>query len=228
MKAMILAAGRGERMRPLTDSCPKPLLMINGKPLIVYHLESLCQAGITDIIVNVRYLAEQIQSYLGNGQAFGVNIVYSVETFELEVGGGINRALPLLGDQPFIVVNSDIWTDYPFAQLKPPKGLAHLVMVDNPQHHPKGDFNLKEGYLSRTQQLTTLTYSGISVLHPSLFQDAIPNTPFRLATFLDKAALSHSLTGEHFNGKWVDVGTIERLQFLEHLLAEKKNNLLTL
>lgn len=223
MKAMILAAGRGNRLRPLTDTCPKPLIKVCGKPLIVYHLENLKSAGFTDIVINVRYLGEKIQTALGNGQSFGVNIAYSVEDTELEVGGGICQALPLLGNSPFAIINGDIWTDYPFQTLKQKsKGLAYLVLVDNPAHNLKGDYAIIENnLLKRDQALQTFTYSGISVLHPDLFKEEEKGTSFRLAKCLDKAAQNNTLYGEYFGGTWTDVGTLERLQFLENSLCSQ-------
>lgn len=221
MQAMILAAGRGNRLRPLTDVTPKPLIEVKGKPLIVYHIEKLYQAGITDIVINVRYLGDKIQDYLGNGAAWGVKIQYSFESSELEVGGGIFNALSLLKKSPFIIVNGDIWTDYPFDSLKTKaKGLAYLVLVDNPSHNPKGDYYLEDtGLLSRQALLQSFTYSGISILHPDLFVDCTPGTSFRLAPLLDKAALQKKLYGEHYKGAWTDVGTIERLHNLENFLS---------
>ncbi len=220
-RAMILAAGRGNRLRPLTDHCPKPLIEAGQKPLIVYHIENLAKAGFTEIVINLCHLGEQIEAYLGNGSHFGVSIAYSVESSLLEVGGGICNALPLLGFDPFVIVNGDIWTDYPFARL-PRKlpGLAHLVMVDNPSHHEAGDFALQaNGQLSRENHQHTLTYSGISVLHPDLFKDCHSGSAFRLAPLLDKAILSQQLYGEHYQGAWTDVGTLDRLQSLENALA---------
>ncbi len=221
MRAMILAAGRGNRLRPLTDTCPKPLIKVCGKQLIVYHLENLANAGFTDIVINVRHLGEKIQAFLGNGHSFGVNIEYSVETTELEVGGGICNALPLLGNEPFAIVNGDIWTDYPLATLKTKsKGLAFLVLVKNPIHNEKGDFAIIEGNrLIRHSTLPTYTYCGVSVLHPQLFQEETRGSSFRLAVCLDKAILQQALYGEIYQGEWTDVGTIERLQSLEHSLS---------
>lgn len=220
---MILAAGRGNRLRPLTDSCPKPLIKVNSKPLIVYHLENLLRAGIREIVINLRYLGEQIQTYLGDGKKWGVEIAYSQEFTDLEVGGGILNALDLLGKDPFILVNGDIWTDYPLKTLPSSiKGLAHLVLVDNPLHNPQGDFTLmSNGFLSRKAEEVTLTYSGLAVLHPSLFSGYEQGTSFRLAPLLDKAASEQALYGEHYQGEWTDVGTIERLQELEKKLSLK-------
>lgn len=217
---MILAAGRGNRLRPLTDVTPKPLIEVRGKPLIVYHLENLHQAGINDIVINVRYLGDRIQDYLGNGARWGVKIQYSVESCELEVGGGINHALPLLNKSAFIIINGDIWTDYPLASLKSKaKGLAYLVLVDNPPHHLQGDYCLaQDGLLSRGSS-PAFTYSGISILHPALFADCLSGASFRLAPLLDKAAHTQKLFGEHYSGAWTDVGTIERLHQLENFLS---------
>ncbi len=221
MRAMILAAGRGTRLRPLTDTCPKPLIKVCDKSLIVYHLENLKLAGFSEVVINVRHLGEKIQAYLGNGHAFGLNIVYSVENEELEVGGGICQALPLLGEDPFVIVNGDIWTDYPFETLKhKAKGLAYLVLVQNPLHNTKGDFAIGENYLLiRSNLEPTYTYAGISVLHPHLFADATRGASFRLAPYLDKAIAQQGLYGEYYDGEWTDVGTLERLQFLEQSLS---------
>ncbi|MCS5710116.1 N-acetylmuramate alpha-1-phosphate uridylyltransferase MurU [Candidatus Berkiella aquae] len=220
MRAMILAAGRGNRLRPLTDHCPKPLVSVANKPLIVYHIENLALAGFKEIVINLFHLGEKIEQYLGNGAAWGVSIAYSHEPALLEVGGGICYALDLLGSQPFAIVNGDIWTDYPFAKLPhQPKGHAHLVLVDNPLHHLEGDFAIQaNGALSRETR-GTLTYSGIAVLHPALFANDTPGDIFRLSVVLDQAILAKQLYGEYYNGSWTDVGTIERLQSLENALA---------
>lgn len=220
-RAIILAAGRGNRLRPLTDHCPKPLVMVAQKPLIVYHIENLAKAGICEIVINLFHLGEQIEAYLGNGASLGVNIVYSKEASLLEVGGGICQALDLLGPEPFMVINGDIWTDYAFAELPQKlKGLAHLVMVDNPEHNLAGDFALQaNGQLHRQATPGTLTYSGISMLSPALFAGCVKGTAFRLAALFDKASLSRQLFGEYFNGAWTDVGTLERLQSLEMALT---------
>lgn len=221
-KAMILAAGRGTRLRPLTDEIPKPLIPVAGKPLIVYHIEALAAAGVKDIVINVSYQAKKIQAALGSGNAFGVNIHYSVEPDEggLETGGGIFNALPLLGENPFIVVNSDICTDYPFSQLfKPLHGLAHLVLVNNPPHHPEGDFGLSEQTVVSEGDVH-FTFSGIGLYHPKLFVDCQPGI-FRLAPLLKKAISQRMVSGEHHLGHWIDVGTLERLTEAETLLAQK-------
>lgn len=222
MKAMILAAGKGERMRPLTLHTPKPLVRAAGVPLIEYHLRALQTAGITDLVINHAWLGQQIEDHLGDGKALGLNIQYSPEGEPLETGGGIFRALPLLGDQPFLVVNGDIWTDCDFAFLKRPiGGLAHLVLVDNPEHHPDGDFALVNGQVCDDASLTRLTYSGIAVLHPDLFSGC-SDGPFKLAPLLRAAIADGQVTGEHFTGRWVDVGTLERLAEVEQLLAVQR------
>jgi MurNAc alpha-1-phosphate uridylyltransferase len=220
MKAMILAAGKGERMRPLTLHTPKPLIRAGGVPLIEYHLRALRDAGVTDVVINHAWLGQQIEDYLGDGRQLGLNIGYSPEGEPLETGGGIFRALPLLGDEPFVIVNGDIWTDYDFQRLrKPLSGLAHLVLIDNPAHNPGGDFSLLDGQVhNQSEQGSRLTYSGIAVLHPQLFA-ACTDGPFKLAPLL-RAAMDRGLvSGEYFDGHWVDVGTPERLAHVEHLIA---------
>lgn len=221
MKAMILAAGKGERLRPLTLHTPKPLVRAGGVPLIEYHLRALKRAGFTDVVINHAWLGQQIEDYLGDGLRLGLNIAYSPEGEPLETGGGIFRALPLLGDEPFLVVNGDIWTDCDFAPLKAPiKGLAHLVLVDNPLHHPTGDFALVGGEVRDDASLSRLTYSGIAVLHPQLFAGCSAGA-FKLAPLLRDAMGKGQVTGEHFTGRWVDVGTHERLAEVEQILAVK-------
>jgi MurNAc alpha-1-phosphate uridylyltransferase len=211
MKAMILAAGRGERMRPLTDETPKPLLRIGGQTLIEHHIHALTQAGITGLVINHAHLGEQIVKALGDGDAYGVSIRYSPEPgAALETGGGIHNALPLLGDAPFIVVNADIWTDYRFDGLpKAPAGLAHLVMVDNPAYHPDGDFSLSNGLLSQRGP-RMLTFSGIGVYRPELFTGCSPGA-FPLGPLLRTAMDRGEVSGEHYDGRWFDIGTPERL-----------------
>jgi len=211
MRAMILAAGRGERMRPLTDDTPKPLLRIGGQTLIERHVHGLAQAGINELVINHAHLGEQIVRALGDGGAYGVSIRYSPEgDAALETGGGIHNALPLLGDAPFIVVNADIWTDYAFDKLpQEPAGLAHLVMVDNPGHHPDGDFSLSCGQLS-PQGPNMLTFSGIGVYRPGLF-DGCSAGAFPLAPLLRAAMERDAVSGEHFAGRWFDIGSPERL-----------------
>ena len=220
MKAMILAAGKGERMRPLTLTTPKPLVPVAGVPLIVYHLRALAAAGFTEVVINHAWLGRQIEDYLGDGQRYGVHIRYSAEGEPLETGGGIFRALPLLGTEPFLVVNGDIWTDYSFANLpKTLAGLAHLVLVDNPGHNPGGDFALSVGSVREgTAETPQLTYSGIAIVHPHLFAGCRDGA-FKLAPLLRQAMTKGQVSGEYFSGHWIDVGTHERLADVERLLA---------
>lgn len=205
--AMILAAGRGERLRPYTDSCPKPLLEINAKPLIFYHLESLALAGINKVVVNLNWLGEQIEAVVGDGSQFGLSVIYSHESRVLEVAGGIVQALDLLEDR-FIVVNADIYTDYSFAKLRSITALAHLVLVTNPDHHQQGDFALNQGLLSNESE-HRLTFSGIAAYHRSFFERNAPGRR-ELAPLLRTAADKGIASGEIFAGNWVDVGTVER------------------
>lgn len=218
---MILAAGRGERMRPLTDHTPKPLLPVAGKPLIVHHLEALRAAGITELVINTGHLAEQLPATLGDGQAWDVHIIYSPEPPEaLETGGGIFQALSLLGPEPFLVVNGDIWTDYPFVRLPvAPTGLAHLVLVGNPPHHPQGDFVLAADGKVVEDGETKLTFSGISVLRPELFAGRTPGR-FPLGPLLRRALAARQVSGERHDGRWRDIGTPERLEELDRELRE--------
>ena len=215
---MILAAGRGERMRPLTDRVPKPLLQVGGKPLIVHLIDGLKRGGITDLVINVAHLASLIESHLGDGTALGVRITYSREPDgPLETGGGIHRALPLLSD-PFVVVNGDIWTDYPFAHLpRDISGKAHLVLVDNRAHHPDGDFALA-GDRVTADGAARLTYSGIGVYRPALFAHVVAGR-FPLAPLLRTAMAGLEVSGEHYRGGWEDIGTPERLHALDCELA---------
>ncbi len=218
---MILAAGRGERMKPLTLNTPKPLLPAGGKPLLQYHIEALAAASVRDIIINTGMHGEQIEAFFGNGVDFGVSIRYSHEgDAPLETGGGIRRALPLLGDAPFMVVNADIWTDYDFSRLPVnPAGLVHLVMVDNPQHHPQGDFALCGGRIGVHAE-SLLTYSGIGVYDPGLFRD-VQEEVFSLTPLLRKAIRAGCVTGEYYPGSWLDIGTPDRLTQLAQRLANK-------
>ena len=222
MKAMILAAGKGERMRPLTLHTPKPLVPVAGVPLIEYHLRALAQAGFTEVVVNHAWLGQQIEEHLGDGSRFALDIRYSAEGEPLETGGGIFKALALLGEDPFLLVNGDIWTDYDFTRLRAPlASLAHLVLVDNPGHHGTGDFCLDAGLVRDADgRDQTLTYSGISVLDPALFAGCQAGA-FKLAPLLRQAMASGQVTGEHHAGRWVDVGTLERLGEVERLLAER-------
>ncbi len=219
MKAMILAAGKGERLRPLTLHTPKPLVRVAGTPLIEFHVRALAAAGFTELVINHAWLGQQIEDYLGDGSRFGLRIAYSAEGEPLETGGGIFRALPLLGDEPFLVVNGDIWTDYDFATLRRPlEGLAHLVLVSNPAHHQAGDFRLHQGRVSdAVAGEPALTYSGIAVLHPRLFAGCQPGA-FKLAPLLRAAMADGQVSGEQHGGRWVDVGTHERLAEVEQLL----------
>ncbi len=221
MKAMILAAGKGERLRPLTLHTPKPLVRAGGVPLIEYHIRALAEVGIDELVINHAWLGEQIEAYLGDGRRLGVRIQYSAEGEPLETGGGIHRALPLLGAEPFIVVNGDIWTDYDFGALKRPlKGLAHLVLVDNPAHNLKGDFSLVDGCIG-DGDTATLTYSGIAVLSPQLFSGCNAGS-FKLAPLLRQAMAVGKLSGEHYRGRWIDVGTHERLAEVERTLEAQR------
>lgn len=215
MKAMILAAGRGERMRPLTDHTPKPLLKTGGKALIDYTLENLANAGFQEIVINIAHLGEQIKEHCGDGQRWQVSIVYSDEgETALETAGGIAKALPLLGDQPFLALNADVICDYPLAELRVKEvDLAHLVMIDNPPHHPEGDFSLNSSGILSEQGSHKLTYSGIGVYHPKLF-DNIPVAPLKLRPVLNQAIRDQRVSGEQFSGMWMDIGTPARLQSL--------------
>lgn len=213
---MLLAAGRGRRLGKLTDNIPKPLLKVGDKALIEYHIEALAKAGVKDIVINLSYLANKIISALGNGERYGVSIEYSYEPQEkgLETGGGIFQALPLLGKEPFIAVNSDISTDYPFEKLfTQTNSLAHIVLVNNPDFHPEGDFSLQNNILSR-QGEPKYTFAGIAVYHPDFFAGCKPGH-FSITPMLKAAADKGQLTGELYEGKWVDAGTQERLLFLQ-------------
>lgn len=217
VRAMILAAGRGERLRPLTDYIPKPLIDIAGQPLIAYHLRALATAGIHEVVINIAYLANQIRDSLRDGQQYGLRIHYSYETSALETGGGILQALPLFNDEPFIVVNGDVWTDYNFAEL-PNKlsGLAHLVLVNNPPHHHEGDFALINNKVDLSSS-HKLTFSGIAIYHPKLFT-GYAVSKIRLATILQPAILAGQISGEHYPGVWMDIGTPERLAAVREIV----------
>jgi len=216
MKAMILAAGRGQRMRPLSDYCPKPLLQVHGKPLLQYHIEALVNAGMTEIVINTCWLGEQIRAFCGDGARFGATIHFSDESpTALETAGGLRKALPLLGEQ-FVVINGDIHTDYDPAPLQAitlnREHCAHLVLVDNPAHHPEGDFALHNGFLA--SQGERLTFSGIGVYHASLFAGDKPAVE-ALGPILRKYCDQQRISAEHHKGHWSDVGTPERLQNLQ-------------
>ncbi|HJP03462.1 MAG: mannose-1-phosphate guanylyltransferase [Chromatiales bacterium] len=220
MKAMILAAGRGERMRPLTDTTPKALLKVGGRALIEYHIEALKAAGVVDIVVNLAWLGEQIVDYLGDGGHLGVKIVYSDEgVAALETGGGIFRALKVLGDEPFWVVNGDTHTSFTYSQPQPAgDSLAHLILVPNPEHNPGGDFVLA-GDRVQNSGGAAYTYSGIGVFSAGLFMGQTDGV-FPLAPLLRKAADDNCLTGELFEGLWSDVGTPERLKEVDKLIGK--------
>jgi MurNAc alpha-1-phosphate uridylyltransferase len=202
-------------MRPLTDTEPKPLLKAGGKALIVYQIETLRKAGFRELVINLGYRGAQIFQALQDGRRFGVSISYSQEPQNaLETGGGILHALPLLGKAPFVVMNGDIWSDYPFAKLPAdPDGLAHVVLVDNPPQHPTGDFVLGNGKIV-DKDLPRLTFSGISVLRPELFSECAPGR-FPLAPLLQQAICKGAVSGEHYRGAWYDIGTPERLHCLD-------------
>lgn len=232
MKALIFAAGLGERMRPLTDTTPKPLLQAGGRPLIAWHLERLAAAGTREVVVNTSWLAGQFPEALGDGSRWGLSIHYSNEgEVPLETGGGMWHALGVLGNDPFIALNGDVWSDYDFTRLpRHPPGDAHLVLVDNPGHNPGGDFALAADGTVRNSGSPMLTFAGIGVYRASLFDDwrrVIGDTPgaraepprFRLAPLLRAAIAEGQITGEHHRGRWTDVGTPERLAALDAGLA---------
>jgi MurNAc alpha-1-phosphate uridylyltransferase len=231
MKALILAAGLGERMRPLTNTTPKPLLIAGGKPLILWHLEKLAAIGVRDVVVNTSWLADQFPQQLGDGSRWDLRLHYSYEgATPLETGGGMCNALTLLGDGPFLALNGDIWTDYDFGRLpREPRGDAHLVLVDNPPQHPHGDFALHDGLVASDGE-PRLTFAGIGLYRPALFdgwRDIIGNAPgvdelpprFKLAPLLRAAMARGAATGEHHRGRWTDVGTPARLAQLDAELS---------
>jgi N-acetyl-alpha-D-muramate 1-phosphate uridylyltransferase len=218
MKAMILAAGRGERMRPLTDVTPKPLLKVGGKPLIVWHIERLAKAGVKEIVINHAHLGEQIENALGDGSQWDVCIQYSPEQIALETAGGIANALPLLGEEPFLVVNGDVFTDIDYANLTLQAAKhAHLVMVDNPTQHPNGDFALIDGQV-RVEGESKLTFSGVGVYHPNIFKEIVRGHAAKLAPLLRTAMTKGWVTGVKHCGVWHDIGTPERLKELDSVL----------
>ena len=226
IRALLLAAGRGERMRPLTDRLPKPLLVAGGKSLIVWQIERLAAAGIRELVVNHAHLGERLEAALGDGSRFGVRIAYSREGEALETAGGIARALGLLGAAPFIVASADIYTEYDYAQLIPVAGriasdpgrhAAHFVLVDNPPWHPRGDMGL-EG-LRVTRAGTMLTYGNISVFHPSIFGAIAPGAFLRLFPWAYSFVEEGRVSGEHFRGIWDNVGTPAQLEALDRRLS---------
>ena len=228
MKAMILAAGLGNRMRPLTLHTPKPLLEVGGKPLIVWHIEKLAAMGVNEIVINTAWLGEKLAQALGDGSQFGIKILWSHEGEGLETAGGIINALPLLGDEPFILVNGDVWTTMDFAPLlnvELGENLAHLVLVQNPEQHPNGDFTLADGKAyTFDQQISgeNLTFSGVSVIHPKMFA-GLEAGKRPLAPLLKAAMLENKIAASKLTGIWVDVGTPERLNALDLMIREGKS-----
>ncbi len=225
---MILAAGRGERMRPLTDHTPKPLLQVGGKALILWHLQNLGKAGFKQIVINHAHLGSQIEAALGDGSQWNLSIQYSAETVALETAGGIANALPLLTEngtklEPFLVVNGDTFTDFDFAAIKLPQNmLAHLVLIDNPPQHPQGDFAIENGLLAHKSAILNtqkaLTFSGIGIYHHSLFAGILRGESAKLAPLLRKAIDQNKATAEYYQGVWHDIGTPERLSALNETL----------
>lgn len=231
MKAMILAAGRGERMRPLTDHCPKPLLAVDGKPLIEHHIVKLAAIGITDIVINYAWLGDKIRHYLQDGKQWGVNIIYSDESSgALETAGGIKKALPLLGEAPFLVVNGDIYTDFDFNQLPELSADvdAHLWLVNNPEHNPQGDFALSDGKLvnkALENKDKCFTFSGIALYRPQFFHQSSLNTSVQpLAPMLRAAADQQKISATLLDNLWVDVGTPQRLSDLNKSLCKQTSS----
>ncbi|MCG6874605.1 MAG: nucleotidyltransferase family protein [Betaproteobacteria bacterium] len=223
MKAMILAAGRGERMRPLTDQVPKALLEVGGQPLVAWLIERLREGGVREIVMNHAHLGAAIESALGDGGRLGVSIRYSPEAPALETAGGIANALPLLGDDPFVAANADVFCDLDFSHLVRRKlgdSLAHLVLIDNPAHHPLGDFTLTGDRVGNATA-GRLTFAGIGLYSPVLFAGVRRGEKAQLATLLRDAAEKGLVSGEHFRGRWVDVGTPERLATLNQSLANR-------
>lgn len=219
---MILAAGRGERMRPLTDKTPKPLLLAGGKPIIQHTIEQLVAAGFEEIVINIAHLGQQIKDSLKNGSQWGASIVYSDEgKTGLETAGGIINALPLLGQDPFLVVNGDIATNYDFSLLLNKKiDLAHLVLIPNPQHHLEGDFHLSDKGQLTTQGIPKLTFSGIGVYDSALFNNVAPGK-IKLVTLFRKAIAANQVSGEKFCDFWLDIGTPQRLIELDTYYLQK-------
>ncbi|WP_016954173.1 N-acetylmuramate alpha-1-phosphate uridylyltransferase MurU [Catenovulum agarivorans] len=223
MKAMILAAGQGKRMRPLTETTPKPLLKVAGKCLIEYQIEALVKAGITELVINHAWLGEQIPAYLGNGEKYSCNIQYSAEPIDAyETAGGIIHAFKLLQDDIFIVINSDVWCDFDYQQLNQIKlgdKLAHLILVANPEHNPKGDFGLKNSMLNLNQD-TKYTFAGIGLYHKDLFAGD-HQMPLPLGPLLKQFIVAGKVSGQLHQGCWFDIGTPERLAQIEQLVANK-------
>lgn len=222
MRAMILAAGRGERMRPLTDACPKPLLKAGGKPLIVWHIERIVTAGIRDIVINTAWLGHMIEDALGDGSTWGARLHYSHETIALETAGGIAHARHLLGDAPFLLMNGDVFTDW---DPRAAHAAAHalnasdadmwLLLVDNPAHHPQGDFSLDAAGRVHDGEANALTYAGIAIYHPRMFDGLDPNAAAAMAPLMRREIAAGRAIGEHYQGQWADIGTVERLATLD-------------
>lgn len=224
MKVMLLAAGRGERLRPLTDAIPKALVEAGGKPLVAWHLERLAAAGFRDAVINVSHLGERIVERIGDGGRYGLRLRYSREYQRLETAGGIANALPLLGREPFLLVNADVYCECDFARLRDialGERLAHLVLVPNPPHRPAGDFSLRDGSIGNDAS-PRYTYAGVAVMAPSLVSRVTPGEKAPLAPLLYEAAARGRLGGELYEGLWQDVGTVERLAELEARLAARK------
>lgn len=216
MKTLLLAAGRGERLRPITDTLPKPLAQVAGKPLIVYHLEALARAGLREVVINLSWLGEKIREALGDGGRYGVRITYSEEgPVPLETGGGIHRALPLLGPDAFLVVNADIWTDIDFSRplTLDDKADARIILAPNPAHHPRGDFAL-DGARVVERETGRFTYTGVGVYRPEFFAGCSPGK-FPLLPLLKRAIAAQRLLGEVYRGEWLDIGSPERLAWLD-------------
>ena len=219
MRAMVLAAGRGERMRPITDTVPKPLVRVGGRPLIAWHLAALARAGVREVVINLSWLGEQLRTVLGAGADFGLRITYSEEgPVPLETGGGIFRALPLLGPEPFLVLSGDIWTDIDLGSVQlEPEAQAHLVLIPNPPHHPRGDFGL-EGNVVVQRDSERLTYANVGIYRPEFFAGCAAGR-FPLLEPLNRAIAARLVRGEVHRGAWSDVGTPERLAQLEARLS---------
>ena len=215
-RSMLLAAGRGERLRPITDTLPKPLVEVAGKPLIVYHLEALARAGVRDVVINLSWLGEKIRTTLGDGAHYGVRIAYSEEgPVPLETGGGIHRALPLLGPEPFLVVNADVWTDMDFSRALTldADADARLLLAPNPPHHPRGDFGLSGDFVVE-REAERFTYTGIGMYRPQLFAGCVAGK-FPLLPLLQRAIAARRLRGEIYRGEWLDIGSPDRLAWLD-------------
>lgn len=226
MKAMILAAGYGKRLQPLTNKTPKPLLRVAGKPLLQHHIEHLAASGITDILINTSWLAEQIEDYFGDGSDFAVNITWSREAVPLETGGGIYKALPFFQQQPFLLINGDVWTDFAFSSISQSllqqDQMAWLLLVKNPEHNPEGDFGLTDNLVNYTAQ-PRYTFSGVSLIRPQLIDDFVKNHPaqscFPLRDVLRPAIERQAVTAAVHAGRWCDVGTPERYKNLNRTLG---------